>query len=412
MAREPLGPPKKTVAKKGAKAAPPSTRAQDRVTSKAKQKELAEAANRFGAFRPAREVLRRVRAVPTWFSQFDHAVGVGGLPIERFGLIHGPSAHGKSTFALGLLGSFLARGHYAAFVDAEFTTPIDWVETLLGEQVESDRFFALRPTSYEQTVDSVRDFCKHIAKLREEEKIDPDTSALIIVDSLRKLVPQNLLKKLTEGAEKHGVDGYGGRAAQIRAAMNAAWMDELVPLLATTQTGLIVIAREAEDPDADARAKQAGTAYKVGGGKAPYYESSLVMRVERAAWVYERKAEKDEARLPAIGERNRVTIHKTKVATKQDRVQVAYFHTSNGTFFPEGFDRPRDVLELAGKLGVVDVGGSWITLSGKKHQGANKALRALHDDPELLASLEREVRAAFEKKAPEEIDEDGVVMGG
>lgn len=314
----------------------------------------------------------------------------------------------NTIFALGLIGSFLARGHYAALVDAEFTTPLDWVAHLLGEHADSDRFYAMRPTSYESTVDSVRDFCKEIARLRADGKIAPDVSALIVVDSIRKLVPQNLMRKLAEGAEKHGVDGYGGRAAQIRAAMNAAWMDELVPLLAATQTAMLVIAREAEDPDADARAKQNGTAYKVGGGKSLYYESSQAIRVERAAWVYERKVEKGEDRLPAIGERHRVTIHKTKVAQKADRQQVAYFHTSNGVMFPEGFDRPRDLFELGIRLGVVEAAGSWFTVCGRRFQGELKAIKTLHEDPELLALLEREARAAFEKVPPIEHDDDGV----
>ena len=70
------------------------------------------------------------------------------------------------------------------------------------------------------------------------------TSALIAIDSIRKLVPKKLFDELAK-AEKadsgdkpkgrfakkpKGVDGYGGRAAQLKAALNAAWMDELVPL--------------------------------------------------------------------------------------------------------------------------------------------------------------------------------------
>jgi len=415
MPRTPLAkkPAKKTAKRVAKKAPPPApTRTEARAVSKQKQKELAKAAERFGGFRPAREVLRMVRAVPTWFAQFDHAGGVGGLPIERFMLLHGPSNNGKTIFALGLIGSFLARGHYAALVDAEFTTPLDWVSHLLGEHADSDRFYAMRPTSYESTVDSVRDFCKEIARLRADGKIAPDVSALIVIDSIRKLVPQNLMKKLLEGAEKHGVDGYGGRAAQIRAAMNAAWMDELVPLLASTQTAMLVIAREAEDPDASAFDKSAGRAFKVGGGKSLYYESSQAIRVERAAWVYERKVEKGEDRLPAIGERHRVTIHKTKVAQKADRQQVAYFHTSNGVMFPEGFDRPRDLFELGIRLGVVEASGSWFTVCGRRFQGELKAIKTLHEDHELLAMLEREARAAFEKVPPIEHDEDGVVEGG
>ena len=63
-------------------------------------------AARFKGFQPAAEVLTKVRAVPTIFPQFDHATKVGGLPVERFMLVHGPSANGKSTMVLGLIRSF------------------------------------------------------------------------------------------------------------------------------------------------------------------------------------------------------------------------------------------------------------------------------------------------------------------
>ena len=68
---------------------------------------LAGVAGRFKKFRPAREVLTLVKAVPTRFPQFDHATRVGGLPIERFMLLHGPSNHGKTG-----IGGQHVRGGY------------------------------------------------------------------------------------------------------------------------------------------------------------------------------------------------------------------------------------------------------------------------------------------------------------
>ena len=386
-----------------------TTKAAAKAESRQRRSSLEAVADRFKNFRPAREVLTRVRAVPTIFPQFDHAVRVGGFPIERFSLVHGPSSHGKTTWALGLMKSFLAREHLALLIDAERTTPFDWTQKMLGEHAEHPGFYADRPQTYEATVDRVREFVTNLAEAREAEELPPETSAIIVVDSLRKLVPENILAKISkEGASgaMGSIDGMGGRAAQIKAALNAAWLDELIPLLEQTRTAFVAIERETDDPDADVWAKKYGTNFKVGGGKALYYDSSLVMRVERAKWVQQKGGDDEKATI--YGERHRVTIRKTKVAGKDDKQSVAYFHTSNGVLVPEGFDRARDVLELAQRFEIV-TGSAWLKWGTEKWQGEHNAVVKLTGNTDMLDELEMEVRAKFEAVAPTEVTEDGEV---
>lgn len=384
---------------------------------------IARVADAFRDFRPAAEVLKRVRAVPTRFIQFDHATRVKGLPIERFGLIHGPSGEGKTYFSLGVIASFLERGHFAYLIDAERTTPITWVQSIMGELAHHEGFFALRPKSYEETVESVRKFLITVKRQREEGNVDPDTSAIIICDSIRKLVPEGLLKKLFgevyEGANDRrrrqlergkGIDGVGGRAAQIKAAMNAQWLDELTPLLEETSTGFLAIARESEDPDADAQDRMLGRAYKVGGGKAIYYDSSIVVRIERASYVTD-GGDDDGKNKKVFGERHRVTVRKTKVAGQEDRQTICYFHTSNGVLVPEGFDRARDVIELGVRFGVVEQKGAWFSFGERRlGQGVHNAVRALGENQDLLVEVETATREAFPRYEPVEVTDDGEVV--
>lgn len=368
---------------------------------------LGAVAKAFGAFRPASEVLRRVRAVPTIFVQYDHATKVGGQPIERITLVHGPSGHGKTTFTLGQMRSFLALQHLVLFIDAERTTPWDWVQTMLGEHAESELFYARRPETYEKTVSEVREFCNTLREQREAGVVSPSTSALIVVDSIRKLVPEDQWKRILQmqGADKSGK--VKDRSAQLKAAMNATWCDELVPLLEQCGAGMIIIARETEDPDADQRSRMYGTNYKVGGGKALYYDASLDVRVERARYVT--KEAKDEKARPVVyGERHRITIKKSKVAGKEDKTTICYFHTSNGQLIAEGFDRARDVLELAQRFGIVQ-GTSWLKFGKHKWQGEHAAVRKLTAEPALLEELDRAVRARFTEQAPIEATDDGEV---
>lgn len=293
------------------------------------------------------------------------------------------------THGLGL--SFLERGHFYAFVDAEFTTPEDWLGTLMGEYATHPGFVALRPRTFEETVDAVRQFTESVAEAREKGDVDPETSALVVVDSMTKLTPDRLLKTiLKEGAEgkKGSVDGMGGRGAQYKAALTKAWLDELTPLLAHTRTSMIGITRESGDPDADARDRQFDTAWKLVGGLALTYDASLVVRVTRDSWLYDGSEEKR-----VVGERHRVRIWKTKVGGKDGKHTDAYVHTSNGVLSPEGFDRARDLAELAIAAGLIEQAGAWFKYGGAKWNGEAKMLAALRADPAVWMALESDVRA-------------------
>ena len=384
-----------------------------------RRKALGAIAERFKSFRPAREALKVVRAVPTCFVQLDHATRVGGFPIERVTVIHGPSNQGKSVCALGLMKSFLRAGHFALFVDAERTSPITWAREVMGVEADSDRFFAERPATYERTVDRVREFLRGVHDLRAEKVVAPDATAIVVVDSVRKLVPEDILKKIAKSGasgDKGSVDGMGGRAAQIRAAMNAAWMDELVPLLDETGTAIVLIARETEDPDADVWQKKFGNAYKVGGGRALIYDASLVLRVDRESWVYDKRG--DDRKV--LGERHRVSVRKTKIGGREDRATLGYFHSANGVGLEDTspgwrLDWARDLLDAAVALGVVGVDArgrhAWMGAGGWTLEASSllPALAALRRDEGVATALEAAVRERSAVVDPTSHDEDGVV---
>lgn len=345
---------------------------------------------RFGAWRPAPEVLTKVRAVPTRFPQVDRATRVNGWPIQRICTVHGPSNHGKTAFCHGLGYSFLDGGHFYGFIDAERTTPETWLRELGDAYLTHPGFVALRPQSFEQTVDAVRDFCTTISDAKDKGTLDADTSGLLVVDSIRKLIPERLLEKiLKEGAEgdKGSVDGMSGRGAQYKAALQSQWMDELVPLLDQCGVGMVVITREADDPNASAQDVLYDKGWKVQGSKSLIYDASLVARITRAGWT---KVGSKENPL-IVGERHQVRIWKTKVGGKEDRHVDAFFHTSNGVESPMGFDRARDVFEMAQEHGLIEQSGSWYSM-GKTRlgQGESKAIAKLREG--MMAEVEAELR--------------------
>lgn len=348
-----------------------------------------------GGWKPAVEVLKRVEAVPTIFPQYDYGTRIGGHPLGRICTIHGPSGLGKTSFVIGLMLSFLKRKHFAGFVDAEMTTPIDWCATLMTSEIANQpAFVAMRPSTYEETDDAIRLMCTKIGAARENGRVSKSTSGIVVVDSIRKLVPtrllQTLLKEGTSGRSEGGIDGMRGRAAMYKAALNAQWLDEMVPLLERTNCTLVIIARETEDPNADSNAKMYGNDWKINGGKALIYDASIAARVTRANWIYQGSGEGRKV----VGERHLVRIHKTKVSGKEDKVIDVYFHTSNGVLTPEGFDTTRDLLELAKKFEMV-TGETWLAWGDRKFQGENKFVAEVSANRALFSELDAQVRSGF-----------------
>lgn len=309
----------------------------------------------------------------------------------------------NTAFALGLAASFVEADHYSDLVDAERTCTPTWIRSLVGATAERTEFTARKPSTYEACVDETRDLHQAIRDAKASGRLPEGTSLITIVDSLRKLSPEGLVKKISQhgaAGEKGSVDGMGGRAAQIKAALNASWLDELIPLIDDCGTSWLAIVRETDDAEADIWTKKAGNDYKIGGGKAVVYDSALRLRIQRAGWTY---VEIDGKKV-VVGERHEIEIAKTKIGGKEGKGSIAYFHTSNGTLCPEGFDRARDVVELALKFEVLELRGNrtaWPSREGESWASREKAIAALNDSTGDLETLEAEVRARFATREPD-----------
>lgn len=344
----------------------------------------------------AAEVIRSVRAVPTIFPWVDCTLGVGGWPTDRFGIVHGPSNNGKTVFTLGECKSFVIVGHPALYLDAERTTANsgDWVASLMGEHAKSPLFRMKKPDSYEEIVSLTRAFCETIGEAKAKGDVDPDTTGLIVLDSLRKAIPKKLLdqliKEFGEGAkpgknDRQGFDGANGRGNQIKAALNAVWADELTMLLDQTGTSMIVIGREIQNTD---QSEWAPT-YKLTGGDAIIFEASVQARITESKRIVD-----DEKRLLAT--EHAVEVRKTKIAGKEERYPRAFFHLATGVEagVPYGFDRARDVLALGRELNIIGDGGRYPFEGENLGHGEANALKTLRNHPEWMQRIETKCRLA------------------
>ena len=353
-------------------------------------------AARFKGWRPARQELREVRAVPTIFPAVDWATGVGGWPIDRFGVVHGPSAHGKTSLALGLGLSFLQREHFFAFVDAEFSTPSDWLNAMFAAQMDNPAFVAIRPKSYESTVDAVRSLARGIESAKAKGELSRDTTALVVVDSFRKLVPEDFMAKIAKlGAEgaKGSIDGMSGRGATIKAKTNGDRSTKLDPAALPHRH------RDAGDRQG-VRVPGPERSLVQDGGR----EGDGVRRVDRR----EGHARVGAGRVRG-GRRNRGGAARRGDPEVQGRRDGG---SRNPRVLPheQREDLPRGVRPRARRRGASggsrgsrgrSEGGGWLSwrASSKdskvmRWQGVGQAVRKLNDDPGLMQALEAAVRAA------------------
>lgn len=347
------------------------------AAKRSKLGDFARIAEDFEGWAPARDVLTPVVSVPSIFCQLNAATRVNGWPTQRITLVHGPSNNGKTSLAIGLGLSFLRAGHFYFHVDAEMTTPEPWLVELMGKQSENPFFRALRPTSYEQTADRVRSAAEMLAEKREKGQLPDGIGGLFVVDSIQRLVPKRLMKKLEE---EGGLDGMEGRGAQYQAALNSQWMRELVPLLYHTGSSLLLIGRESENTKAKS---QYDRQWKLTGGMAPQYDSSLTARVTRS-WVKRGDS--------VVGEQHTVEIHKTKIGGRDDKATRCHFHVSNGKLAPAGYDRARDLYGLALVAGVFAKDGKVLhdTRTGEVVGDENTFVVGVTGTTSYLDELERD----------------------
>lgn len=286
----------------------------------------------------------RFKSVSTRFISFNRASGIGGMPLSCIGIFHGPSTSGKTVLAVECMRSVLDAGGYALFVDAELAAETSTWFTALG--VDTSRCLYLgrvtseelvdhkvKPLTYEEIQREVNGFIERFTELRRQKVIPPGTPAIIVVDSMSKLVPESFLKDFEDA--KDGGDSLRKGVGRTQALMNAAWLLGLGPRIGDDDLSFIGIAHEYDDASGNA---MPWSDPKVKGGNAMIFDSMLVARVTFAGKVTDLSA--DDA--PQTGKVHRVIVRKNKHASGSE---FAYFFTSNGRgIAPLGADVWREAV--------------------------------------------------------------------
>lgn len=350
--------------------------------------ELAVLTNKVGSIRFAKK--ERSIIVPSLFLGYNRANRIGGVPTGCITLIHGPSKGGKTAFCLGLCRSFQAQGHFTVYVDAEHTLDEDFVPNC---GVDPNLLEYLAPETYEETTEKVATIINNFKKGKKDGTINKSRSMIIVVDSMSKLVPKDILETLKD------VD----RGFPIKALFNAVWLDKLTPIVAANSILFVILAHEKEKLDATKFEEQ----WRITGGGALIYDSTIQIRIK----ICKKNRVKRGGKSIYVSTIHDGVILKNKKGISHEVFKFVMGRGKGG--YPIGVDPISEIVEEA-KLRGIDsplvrkTGGKWFYDNEHLITGDEKFISYLRERPNFVDELYTVLNAtAIDLDIQEEKSDDG-----
>ena len=306
-----------------------------------------------------------VESIPTGALSLDVALGIGGIPKGRIIEIFGPESSGKTTLALHMIAECQKRGGEAAFIDAEHALDPVYAKHL---GVDIDNLIVSQPDTGEQALEIA------------EALVRSGAIDIIVVDSVAALVP------------KAEIDGDMGDAhVGLQARLMSQALRKLAGVISKSKTVIIFINQLREKVGI-----MFGNPETTPGGRALKFYASVRLDI--------RKTENLKQDGEVFGNRVRVKVVKNKVAPP---FREAEFDIIYG----KGISKSGNILDLGVNLDIVEKSGSWFAYDGTRiGQGRENAKKYFEENPEIMAEVEKKVRAkfneAFEKSLSDEMEVD------
>ena len=304
-----------------------------------------------------------VELLPSGCLSLDIALG-GGYPKGRIIEIYGPESSGKTTLTLHAIAEIQKQGGTAAFIDAEHALDPAYAKKL---GVDTENLLVAQPDNGEQALEIT------------ETLVRSNAVDLIVVDSVAALVPQ---------AEIDGDMGDAHMGLQARLMSQA--LRKLTGIINKSKATVIFINQ--------IRMKigvMFGNPETTTGGNALKFYASVRADIRRTAQI---KSGDD-----VIGNRTKVKIVKNKIAAP---FRIAEFDI----MYNEGISKTGDILDLAVEHEILGKSGAFYKYNDQNiGQGRENAKRYLLENPEVMAEIEKKVRAKIrgEENAEESFDNEG-----
>ncbi len=294
-------------------------------------------------------VINPVESISTGSLTLDFALGIGGVPRGRIIEIYGPESSGKTTLCLHIIAEAQKAGGLAAFIDAEHAMDLNYAKRL---NVDTKNLLLSQPDFGEQALEIV------------DTLVRSNALDVVVVDSVAALVPRSEIE---------------GDMGDPQMAMQARLMSQALRKLtgAISRSKTIVIFTN------QLRMKigiMFGNPETTTGGNALKFYASVRLDIRRIAAI------KDGQNV--IGNRTKVKIVKSKVAPPFKEVEFDIIYN-------EGISKAGEIIDLASEKNLLNKSGSWFTYKENRYQGRDQLKAKMLEDPELFASLEKDVKTAL-----------------
>ncbi|MHA7878066.1 MAG: recombinase RecA [Bacteroidota bacterium] len=297
-----------------------------------------------------------IPAISTGSLGLDLALGIGGIPKGRIIEVYGPESSGKTTLSLHCIAEAQKGGGMAAFIDAEHAFDKVYAERL-GIDVEN--LLISQPDNGEQALEIA------------EHLIRSGTIDIIVIDSVAALVPRSEL----EG-------DMGDSKMGLQARLMSQALRKLTGAISKTGCSCIFINQLREKIGV-----VFGNPETTTGGNALKFYASVRLDIRRIAQIKDNNGD-------ILGNRTKVKVVKNKVAPP---FKVVEFDIIYG----EGISKAGEIVDLGVALGIIQKAGSWFSYKENKLAQGREAVKALlQDNPELLDTLESQIRSQVQSKAP------------
>lgn len=303
-----------------------------------------------------------VPTISTGSLGLDLAIGVGGFPRGRIIEIYGPESSGKTTLAMHAIAEAQKAGGIAAIIDAEHAFDRIYAEKL---GIDTKNLLISQPDYGEQALEIA------------EHLISSGAIDICVIDSVAALVPK---------AELEGEMGDSKMGLQARLMSQA--LRKLTGTINKTGCCCIFI-----NQLRDKIGVMFGSPETTTGGNALKFYASVRVDIRRIGQIKDNNSE-------IIGNRTRVKVVKNKVAPP---FKVVEFDIMYG----EGVSKAGEVLDLAVDMDIIKKSGSWFSFKEDRlGQGRDSVKNLIRDNPELMDTLEKEIKAMVSVNADVLMDKD------
>lgn len=287
----------------------------------------------------------------SWSIALDDALG-GGYAKGRIIEIYGPESSGKTTLTLHAIAEVQRAWGTAAFVDAEHALDPAYAKSI---GVNIDELIISQPDYGEQALEIVDALVRSWA-------VD-----LIVVDSVAALTPK---------AEIEG--NMGDSFMWLHARLMSQALRKVTGVINKSNSTVIFINQ--------IRMKiwvMFGNPETTTGGNALKFYASQRLEIRKKEKIESGSGDDKEA----TGNRVKVKVVKNKIAPPFREVEI-------DVLFNEGISRAGELIDIGADRGVIKKAGSFYSYGDTKlWQGRENAREFLKSKPDLLAEIEKEVRA-------------------